>query len=74
MKVDEKYINEAVEHFRFKNITGREKGQQDASNMEFRKGIIGDYKNHFSPIDKFFFYAICGKAAKKAGYDFHVNP
>ncbi|MCX6718095.1 MAG: sulfotransferase domain-containing protein [Candidatus Staskawiczbacteria bacterium] len=61
-------IDEAIEKFSFEKITGRKKGQEDKKNSEFRKGIVGDYKNYFSTLELKIFGLICGKTARKAGY------
>src|SRR3989344_195444 len=62
-------VNEAVETFSFKRLSGREKGQENRQSIDFRKGVIGDYKNYFSKLEHFIFIAICGKEMQKAGYD-----
>ncbi len=69
VSVKENIIEEAVNKFSFEKITGRKKGEEDPNNPEFRKGIIGDYKNHFSKSELIIFKLICGKEAKKAGYN-----
>lgn len=64
----EELIAKAVEKFSFEKITGRQRGEEDPQNLEFRKGIVGDYKNHFSKLELKLFKLICGKEAKKLGY------
>jgi len=61
-------INKAVEEFSFEKITGRKNGQEDKASAEFRKGVVGDYKNHFNSLELVIFRAICKKTAQKAGY------
>lgn len=41
-------ISEAVELHSFKNKSGREEGQEERSNTWRRKGIVGDWINHFN--------------------------
>ncbi|MFT7686574.1 MAG: hypothetical protein ACI9FB_001919 [Candidatus Azotimanducaceae bacterium] len=45
---EEDYFNMVVNNNSFQSISGREKGIED-SNSHFRKGISGDWKNHFTP-------------------------
>jgi len=61
-------IDEAIAKFSFEKLTGRRKGEEDTKNPEFRKGIIGDYENHFSKLELKIFNLICAKEARKRGY------
>jgi len=70
VSADEKIIEEAIEKFSFEKITGRKKGEERSQNSEFRKGIVGDYKSHFSLLELKIFWLICGKSASEAGYKF----
>jgi hypothetical protein len=45
--VDPRRIKQAIGRHSFKNITGREEGEEDRYSHK-RKGIIGDWKNYFT--------------------------
>jgi lipopolysaccharide transport system ATP-binding protein len=53
---------------RFENITGRQKGVEDIKAHE-RKGISGDWQNHFTPQVKDAFKALYGGLLVALGYD-----
>lgn len=57
-----------VERHSFKRLTGRAPGNADASSFN-RKGIAGDWVNHFTPELKEQFKAIAGDAIIRFGYD-----
>jgi len=44
-------LQEAVNHFTFERLSGGRKTGEEYSQGFFRKGIIGDYRNHFDWID-----------------------
>jgi len=68
IKVNDELIEDAIQKFSFERLTGRQKGQEELQNVVFRKGTVGDYKNHFSKLNLKIFKFICGEEAKKAGY------
>ncbi len=68
--VPDSLLQEAIQRFSFEILSGRKRGEEDNTNPTFRKGIIGDYKNHFSKIDRIVFQRICGKEMKTLGYVF----
>jgi len=57
-----------VERHSFKRITGRTPGTSDAASFN-RKGIAGDWVNHFTPALKERFKAIAGEALVRFGYE-----
>ncbi len=61
IEASDELIDEAIGEFTFKKLTGREKGSEQKGNVAFRKGIVGDYCNHFSKVQLYLFKAICGK-------------
>lgn len=61
-------INEAIDIFSFERSYGRKRGEEDINNPEARKGLIGDYKKHFSRFTNLLFWNICGKEAERFGY------
>ena len=65
----ENYIKEAVEKFSFEKITGRKQGQEDKNSTEFRKGIVGDYKNKMSKFEIYVINKLFKKVLKDSGYE-----
>lgn len=57
-----------VQRHSFKRATGRTPGTQDAASFN-RKGIAGDWANHFTPALKDQFKAITGDALVRFGYE-----
>jgi len=61
-------IERAVEHYSMSSGTGREPGQEDR--LAFvRKGISGDWKNHFTPAAARVFDELGGDMLVKLGYE-----
>jgi len=67
LNVETAVINEAVEIFRFDRMAGRNAGKEEKGAF-FRKGIVGDWVNHFSKDDETYFESISGAALKHLGY------
>ena len=61
-------IADAVEQFTFQQLTGRTPGTEAKDNSEFRKGIVGDYKNHYPSWLNRALWFVCGTDAAAAGY------
>jgi hypothetical protein len=61
-------IEEAIELMSFENTYGRKRGEEDKTNSEARKGLIGDYKTKLSFFTRFFIWIILRKQALHAGY------
>lgn len=70
VEADEMLIEEAVEIFSFKRITGRQKGEEVVGNSEFRKGVVGDYRNHISGILLKICRVLFGDRLVRQGYSF----
>jgi len=68
VEADEGLVDDAIRKFSFEALSGRKKGVEDKGNTSFRKGIVGDYKNHFNPFYQYMFDVICGKAARQWGF------
>jgi hypothetical protein len=65
---DRERLAYTVERFSFENMTGRKRGQAD--NAAFlRKGIAGDWVNHFSPEAEQVFMHYAGSTLRQLGYD-----
>lgn len=61
-------MSRIVEHHSFQRATGRAPGNADASSFN-RKGVAGDWVNHFTPALKDRFKAIAGDALVRFGYE-----
>jgi len=66
--VPEDRRREIVEAHSFERMSGRKRGQEDAS-KHHRKGIAGDWRNHFTPEIKNVFKERLGDALVSAGYE-----
>ncbi len=56
-----------VERFRFEKRTGRKQGEEDSTQFN-RKGVSGDWRNHFSESHQAAFRSIAGDALVELGY------
>ena len=61
-------IDRTVAHFSMENLTGRKSGEEDTSSF-VRKGIAGDWKNHFTREAAEVFDHYAGEALVLAGYE-----
>lgn len=61
-------MGKIVQRHSFKRATGRAPGDADAKSFN-RKGIAGDWANHFTPVLKKQFKAIAGDALVRHGYE-----
>lgn len=60
--------NRIAEEFSFENQSKRKPGEENIKSF-MRKGIIGDWKNHFTPEARKFFAEYAGKELIKLGYE-----
>jgi hypothetical protein len=73
---DERLISSIINRNRFERLTmgkkfwtsGRQPGQEDTES-HFRKGVIGDWKNHFEQTHVQRFKEIAGEALVRLGYE-----
>jgi hypothetical protein len=66
---DEKVARECVEAASFEQLSGgRAPGEEDSSSF-YRKGIAGDWKNHFTEEDKRIFKDEAGELLIRLGYE-----
>lgn len=65
-------VERIVERHSFKRATGRTPGQADAGSFN-RKGIAGDWKNHFTPALTETFKSLTGDALVRWGYETGVD-
>ena len=66
---DNDIIDQAFEEFSILKRNKEKTEENKNTNLTFRKGIIGDHKEHFNFIHLLIIRLICGKTAKKFGYD-----
>jgi hypothetical protein len=65
---DDQLINDLIERSSFKFYAGRDRGQEDRKRF-YRKGVAGDWKNHFTEEDKRAFKALAGDMLIRLGYE-----
>lgn len=65
---DEKRAEEIVEKFSFANMSGRKIGEQK-KNSFMRKGVVGDWRNHFTPEARRLFNEYAGGALISLDYE-----
>lgn len=62
-------LEKSIEASSFKKMSGgRQKGDENR-NSHYRKGIIGDWRNHFSPQQAATFYGRFGETLSSLGYE-----
>ena len=73
LPITEKQLQAAVDKHRFEKQTGgRPRGQEDVSSHH-RKGIAGDWKNHFTPKVTKAFKEAYGQVLIETGYEKDLN-
>ncbi len=72
LDVDNTRLHEIVAHNSFKAVTGRSRGQEDVHAHQ-RKGIAGDWRNHFTARMKEEFKQRFGDALIRTGYEQDMN-
>lgn len=65
---DDRTLQDLLERSSFRFYAGRERGQEDRKRF-YRKGVAGDWKNHFSDEDKRAFKEAAGDMLVKLGYE-----
>lgn len=65
---DPKLIDDLLERSSFRFYAGRNPGKEDRKRF-YRKGVAGDWKNHFSDEDKQVFKDIAGDMLIRLGYE-----
>lgn len=73
LPVDKNLLEETIRKHSFETITGRRRGENGdpirTSRLLFRKGISGDWKNHFDDEIKRKFKKLCGAYVIDMGYE-----
>ena len=65
----EKAVQQAVSSASFEKLSkGRERGQEDTSSF-YRKGVAGDWKNHFTERDREIYKEEAGELLIRLGYE-----
>lgn len=68
LRHDDELIADLVERSSFRFYAGRKRGQEDRKRF-YRKGVAGDWKNHFSAEDRKVFKEIAGGLLVRLGYE-----
>jgi Sulfotransferase domain len=68
LNIDRALFREHVLSCRFAHLSGRIPGQEDI-HSHYRKGIAGDWRNHFSPKIKRIFKWLYGSLLVQSGYE-----
>lgn len=67
--VSDARLEQVIDECKFENFSGgRKRGEADAL-AEWRKGIIGDWRNYFTEDDKRLFKAVAGGLLVELGYE-----
>lgn len=61
-------LTRLLEEHSFRKLSGRRKGQEDIQ-AHLRKGVVGDWTNHFTPALRAHFEAVAGDVVTCLGYD-----
>ncbi|MCW8830771.1 MAG: sulfotransferase domain-containing protein [Gammaproteobacteria bacterium] len=67
VSVDESVIKAADDVFSFKNMSNREKGDEDNASF-YRKGVVGDWKTYFSASDNEYIESHAGELMRELEY------
>lgn len=71
-RVHDAVVSEIVEAGSFEKISGRKVGQEDAASPQ-RKGIVGDWRNHFTQSNIDSFKLVYGELLVEFGYEQDLN-
>ncbi len=66
-------IDTVVKKYEFKNVSNRNRGEEDISAFQ-RKGIAGDWVNHFTTESLSVFYSYGTKELSQIGYSLDTQP
>ena len=65
---DPRLVARSVEHYSMASLTGRKPGEEDRGSF-VRKGVAGDWRNHFTRQTAEMFNELAGPVLVKAGYE-----
>lgn len=72
-EVDDARLLDAIDRYTFVNMSGRKPGEEDRDDLVRRKGIVGDWKNHFTPEAAEVFDHHAGEVLVRLGYESDRN-
>ncbi len=73
LPVERQRVEDVTARYSFERLSGgREPGEEDAKS-HYRKGIHGDWRNHFTPAITGRFKALYGELLVMGGYEKNVN-
>ncbi len=72
IQIDPQELHAIIQNNSFENRTGRKRGQENLSAHQ-RKGIVGDWRNHFTEQMKEEFKKRFGDVLIKTGYEHDLN-
>ena len=62
-------VRETLDQASFEKSTGRKRGEEDVKAVVGRKGVAGDWRNHFTPEAAHVFDSIAGELLVESGYE-----
>lgn len=69
LEISDEKLSGLLETYRFEKLSrGRKQGVEDSAS-HYRKGIAGDWKNHFTPMNKERFKKVAGRLLVDLGYE-----
>lgn len=73
VSTDDMLVNKVVNETSFENVSGGRKPGEEDQNSYFRKGIVGDWINHFGDKEKAIIRQIGGEEIIRWGYEKDLN-
>ncbi|HCR53825.1 MAG TPA: hypothetical protein DIW27_05370 [Cytophagales bacterium] len=70
---DDKLVNKVVRETSFENVSGGRKSGEEDQNSYFRKGMVGDWMNHFGDREKEIIKQIGGEEIIHWSYEKDLN-
>ena len=71
-RLNQEEIQATLTSHSFENLSGRPKGLEEVRN-HYRKGVSGDWKNHFTDVQKHLFKENWGELLVQLGYERDLN-
>lgn len=67
IQVPEDVLSALLDDYRFERLAGRARGQENQAS-HYRKGVAGDWRNHFTPAVQAVFTEVTGDLVERLGY------